>query len=131
MKASASIIAFAAMLATQGTVEAKNNFWQMDGTIARCRINDSAEGVDGGIFMFQEDGSDSTYVRTCWRDLEYLDFFDSESYSGTMDVDIYNAVEGESNCMKYSVIAKEIGQIQTKDCGKGRLVNEEMSGLNL
>ena len=83
----------------------------MDGTIAKCKVRDAGEGVDGGIFMFQETGSDTTYVRTCWKDLEYLDFFDSATYTGTMDVDIYNAIAGDSNCMNYTDIAKELGQI--------------------
>ena len=94
MKASASIIAFAAMFAS---VEAGRGFRDLEGVVARCRVRDS-EGVDGGIFMFQETGSDVTFVGTRWRDLDYLDFFDDEDYTGFMDVDIYDTA-ADGNCM--------------------------------
>ena len=131
MKASASIIAFAAMLASQGTVQAGRGFRDKEGVVAKCRVRDS-DGVDGGIFMFQETGSDITFVGTRWRDLDYLDFFDDEDYTGFMDVDIYDTV-ADGNCMNATQeeIAHELGQIETRQCGKGRFVDEAFTGLSL
>ena len=104
-------------------------FRNSDGALVGCRVRENPDGPIGGGFMHQNEGED-TYVRTCWKDLDFWDGFDDEDFDPrTIDIDVYT--KNVDNCMDATTVHTAIGSFNARDSGKGRFFDPEKAGVML
>merc|ERR1712051_780466 len=104
-------------------------FRNSDGALVGCRVREEGSPIGGG-FMHQNEGED-TFIRTCWKDLEFWDGFDDEDFDPrTIDVDVYSS-NTVSDCMQATTVHTAIGSFNARDSGKGRFVDREKAGVML
>merc|ERR1711953_245033 len=104
-------------------------FRNSDGALVGCRVRESADGPIGGGFMYQNEGED-TFIRTCWKDLDFWDGFDDEDFDPrTIDIDVYT--KDVENCMDATTVHTAIGSFHARDSGKGRFFDPEKAGVML
>merc|ERR1711953_329996 len=104
-------------------------FRNSDGALVGCRVRESADGPIGGGFMYQNEGED-TFVRTCWKDLDFWEGFDDEDFDPrTIDIDVY--AKDVDNCMDATTVHTAIGSFHARDSGKGRFFDPEKAGVML
>merc|ERR1712099_212054 len=104
-------------------------FRDSDGALVGCRVRDNPDGPIGGGFMYQNEGED-TFVRTCWKDLDFWDGFDDEDFDPrTIDIDVY--AKTVDNCMDATTVHTAIGSFHARDSGKGRFFDPEKAGVML
>merc|ERR1739845_315551 len=97
-------------------------FRNSDGALVGCRVREEGSPIGGG-FMHQNEGED-TFVRTCWKDLDFWDGFDDEDFDPrTIDIDVYT--KDVDNCMDATTVHTAIGSFNARDSGKGRYFNSE------
>merc|ERR1712051_1015323 len=104
-------------------------FRNSDGALVGCRVREEGSPIGGG-FMHQNEGED-TFIRTCWKDLEFWDGSDDEDFDPrTIDVDVYSSND-VSDRMQATAVHTAIGSFNARDSGKGRFVDREKAGVML
>merc|ERR1712079_995976 len=105
-------------------------FRDSDGALVGCKVRDDSDRPIGGGFMHQEEG-EATYVRTCWKDLDFWDGFDDADFDPrTIDIAVYDSTN-VGNCMEATTVHTTIGSFDARDSGKGRYFNPEQADVML
>merc|ERR1711994_721724 len=89
-------------------------FRDSDGALVGCKVREDSDRPIGGGFMHQEEG-EATYVRTCWKDLDFWDGFDDADFDPrTIDIAVYGSTN-VGNCMEATTVHTAIGSFDARD----------------